>query len=120
MGTWYEGIRACKTLAQSKGASGRQSNVAQQINSSEGADKRNSKSVVTTANAFALTPADTSIPISVRTPSIAPVDAFMNKLTVMPGGTSTEYDTDKTNLKTIETTIRSTSANTSITNALTT
>merc|ERR1719182_160020 len=40
--TWYEGIQACKTPAQSKKASGRQSNAAQRLNSPNGVDTGNS------------------------------------------------------------------------------
>ena len=45
--TWYEGIRVCKTRAQSKRASGRQSNAAQRLHSSNGVDTGKSKTVAT-------------------------------------------------------------------------
>merc|ERR1719247_2057882 len=41
--TWYEGIRACKTRAQSKKAIGRQSNAAQRLHSPNGVATGNSK-----------------------------------------------------------------------------
>merc|ERR1719182_1324095 len=65
--TWYEGIQACKTPAQSKRASGRQSNAAQRLNSSNGVDTGNSKAVMTTEKSFAVTSDNTSTPIPFKT-----------------------------------------------------
>ena len=62
--TWYEGIQVCKIQTQSKTASGQQSNAAQELKLSGGADM-GKFTVITTANAFTST----------------------NTLTPMPGGT---------------------------------
>ena len=76
--TWYEGIQACKTLSQSTTAIGRQSNAAQQRNSSNGPGMAKSKAVITPANAFLSTSTNTSTSILVRTPCIIPVGVSMN------------------------------------------
>ena len=57
--TWHEGILACKTR---KGVRLRQSNVAQQLNSSYlyGISMRKSKAVTTASETFTLTPVNTS------------------------------------------------------------
>ena len=128
--TWYEGIQACKTRAQSKRASGRQSNgVAQskrasgRLNSSNGVDARNSKGVMRTSKAFEVTPANTSISIAGRITSSKPANTSMNNSTATPDDTYTEYDSVKANYKTITmtpTTIISTSANTPLSTTSTT
>merc|ERR1719201_782113 len=117
--TWYEGIQVCKTRSQSKRARDRQSNAAQRLNSSNGIDKGNSKTVMATAKSFAFTPANTSTPIPFRPSSITPANAFMNKATAMPDeDTSTQYGTGKANFKTITITSTSmTSTTTSMTAA---
>ena len=66
--TWYEGIQACKTLAQSKATIDRLSNVAQQRNSLDGPAMGNSKEVFTPANTFTFTSTNASTPMLVRTP----------------------------------------------------
>ena len=53
--TWYEGIQACKTLAQPKTAIGRQSNAAQQRNSPNGSGMTKLKAFTTPANTFTFT-----------------------------------------------------------------
>ena len=76
--TWYEGIRACKTLAQSKAAIGRYSNAAQQRNSSNGRPgMTNSKTVIIPADTFTFTSTSTSTPILLaRRPSLMSVNAI--------------------------------------------
>ena len=64
--TWYEGIQACKTRSRSKTASGNQRNVARQngIDSSQGANMVNYKTVITTTQTSAFTSVNTSTPMS--------------------------------------------------------
>ena len=99
--TWYEGIQACKTWAQSKRSIERQSNAAQRL-------KWSGMTQTVALN--------TSIPIQDRKSSIAPTNASMINTTATSDDTSTAYDnTDKT-----PTTILSTSTNTVMINTLTT
>ena len=65
--TWYEGIQACKTIAQSKAAMGRQSNAAQQLNSSNGFGMVYSKAAIMTAKMPTFTSASMSTPTTGRT-----------------------------------------------------
>ena len=113
--TWYEGIQVCKTLAQSKRASGQQSNAAQRLNSSDGVDTGNPKSVTTTVHAFAFMSANTATLIPVRTPSITSVNAFMIKPAVTSDGTSTEYHGGKATI--ISTSVMTSTATTMLTTA---
>merc|ERR1712032_1119383 len=68
--TWYEGIQACKTLAQPKAAIRRQSKAGQQRNLSNGPGIPNSKAVITSENAFTFTSGNTSTLMLARTPHI--------------------------------------------------
>ena len=73
--TWYEGIQACKTLAQAEAAAAsavdRRSNAAQ-------TNLTSSRVAIATAKAFASVPATTPKPMSVRVtramPAYAPID----------------------------------------------
>ena len=97
--TWYEGIQVCSTRSQSKRARGRQSNPAQRFNSSGGVATRNSKAVMTTAQAFVFTPVNTSILMPGR--SIESVSTSTKKSTDTPDDTPTEHYTITTNLREI-------------------
>ena len=94
--TWYEGIQVCKTRVQPKRASGRHSNAAHQLNSSNVFYTGNSTTVMTTTKEFAFTSANTSTPISFKVPSIVPTKAFMSKWRFTSGSTSIDYDPVKT------------------------
>ena len=79
--TWYEGIQACKTTpSQFREASGRQSNAAQRLNSSNGVPMGDFNTVIA-AKVFTPMTANTSIPIPVKTSIITPTNASMNKPT---------------------------------------
>ena len=71
--TWYEGILACKTRAQLKTVRAQQLKFAQQSNSSHGTGMGNSKAVITAAETFTFTPANTPTPMSiVNAPTTTP------------------------------------------------
>ena len=88
--TWYEGIQACRTRAQSKRAIGHQLMAVQAkgIDSSRGASKANSKAVVMASKTFTFMSANTSIPMPVRTHTAAPVTTHTSHTSVIPSITS--------------------------------
>ena len=73
--SWYEGIQACKARSQSKTVVGNQLNGAQQkgIDSSQGADRTNAKSIIAATKTFVFTSVNTSRPMSVTTSIVTPV-----------------------------------------------
>ena len=84
--TWYEGIQACKTRSQSKTVIGQQANTAQHesMDSSDGANKTNSASVITAVKPFASMSLNMSTPMTVTTTIFAPTHMPANASTTMP------------------------------------
>ena len=92
--TWSEGILVCKTQSQLKKVRSRQSNGAQQLNSSYGIGMGGSQAVITAAETFTLTSANISTRILTSNVSTTTFD-----------NNATMYNTGTTHSKAITTTI---------------
>merc|ERR1712032_1039733 len=99
--TWYEGIQACKTRVQFKTAMGRQSNAAQQRNSSNAPGTVNSEAVIAAIKPFTSTSGNTSTPM----PIVTIVNTSINTLATTPDSRYTEYNAGAAKSKAPTTTI---------------